>query len=133
MNKKFMKLLSVLLIVVTLVSVSVSVFAADNTKITDIKFDNVADNMKGSITQENQNKITGVGSSIVGILQTIGIVLSIIILIVLGLKYMMGSAEEKAEYKKTMIPYVVGAILIFAASALAGVIVNFAQGIASNG
>ena len=35
---------------------------------------------------------------------------------------MMGSAEEKAEYKKTFIPYIVGAALIFAASI-------FAQGI----
>ena len=40
---------------------------------------------------------------------------------------MMGSAEEKAEYKKTMIPYLVGAILIFAASNLASMIYGFAS------
>ena len=33
----------------------------------------------------------------IGVLQTVGIVLSVVILVVLGLKYMMGSAEEKAE------------------------------------
>lgn len=123
MNKKVMKVLSALMIAIMLVSVSVNVFAA-------VEFDDVAKQIDGKISTENQAKITDVGSNIVGILQTVGIVLSIIILIVLGIKYMMGSAEEKAEYKKTMIPYVVGAILIFAASALAGVIVNFAQGIA---
>ena len=48
---------------------------------------------------------------------------------VLGIKYMMGSAEEKAEYKKTMIPYVVGAILIFAATTIANAVFNFASGI----
>ena len=42
---------------------------------------------------------------------------------------MMGSAEEKAEYKKTMIPYVVGAILIFAAATIANAVFNFASGI----
>ena len=40
---------------------------------------------------------------------------------------MMGSAEEKAEYKKTLLPYVIGAVLIFAASTIAGVVFNFAS------
>ena len=48
---------------------------------------------------------------------------------VLGIKYMMGSAEEKAEYKKTFIPYIVGALLLFAASALVGVLYNWADSI----
>lgn len=121
MNKKIMKVLSILVVAVMLVSVSATVFAAD--------FDSVKDAMNTKAQSTDNTKITDVGGSIMGILQTIGIVLSIIILIVLGIKYMMGSAEEKAEYKKTMIPYVVGAILIFAASSLAGVIVNFAQNI----
>ena len=41
---------------------------------------------------------------------------------------MMGSAEEKAEYKKTMVPYLIGAIVLFAASALAGGIYNMIDG-----
>lgn len=84
--------------------------------------------------QPNQNvngttEMTEIGGQIIGILQTIGVILSIIILIVLGIKYMMGSAEEKAEYKKTMIPYIVGAVFIFAASALANMVYNFVIGI----
>lgn len=120
MNKKVMKTLSVLLITIMLISVSVSVFAAD--------FDSVANTMKDK-SNTNTEKISNAGGQIMGVLQTVGIVISIIILIVLGIKYMMGSAEEKAEYKKTMIPYLVGAVLIFGASAIAGVVVNFAQGI----
>ena len=46
---------------------------------------------------------------------------------------MMGSAEEKAEYKKTMIPYVVGAILLFAATTIANAVYNFANGLGGNG
>ena len=41
---------------------------------------------------------------------------------IIGIKYIMGSVEEKAEYKQTMWPYVVGAILIFAGSAFTQVI-----------
>ena len=51
--------------------------------------------------------------------------MSVIVLIILGLKYMMGSVEEKAAYKKTLLPYVIGAALVFAASAIAGIIYSF--------
>ena len=44
---------------------------------------------------------------------------------------MMGSAEEKADYKKSMMPYVVGAGIIFAASAFAQVIYQFFIGIST--
>ena len=40
----------------------------------------------------------------------------------LGIKYMMGSASEKAEYKKTMIPYVVGVVLLFSAAIIVQII-----------
>ena len=39
----------------------------------------------------------------------------------------MGSAEEKAEYKKVMIPYLIGAVLIFAAPYIADAIYNFSK------
>jgi len=115
MNKKLIQIFTILMIVIALCSISVSVFALTPSSIngdTDLKTDS----------------ISTIGNNIVKILQTVGVVLSVIILIVLGIKYMMGSAEEKAEYKKSMMPYVIGAALIFAASALAQVIYNFFSG-----
>ena len=73
------------------------------------------------------NEFNDVGSKIIGALKGIGTIVAVAILIVIGIKYMMGSAEEKAEYKKTMIPYFIGAILVFAAPQVAGVIYNFAN------
>lgn len=117
MNKKMVKILSTVVMVVMLISIALNVFAIEPGNIT------------GSTSVNGTNEITNVGNSIVGILQVVGIVLSVVVLIVLGIKYMMGSAEEKAEYKKTMMPYIVGAALIFAASALAQVIYQFFTGI----
>ena len=71
--------------------------------------------------------IQDLGGRILGILQTVGVVLSVIILVVLGIKYMMGSAEEKAEYKKTMIPYLVGAVLIFLAPTIANTVYSLVK------
>ena len=71
--------------------------------------------------------IEGLGQDIIGIIQVIGSMASVGILIILGIKYMMGSTEEKAEYKKTLIPYVIGAVFIFAASNIAGYIFDWAS------
>ena len=68
-------------------------------------------------TQTNAaTKVNKLGGNILGVIQTVGTVAAIVTLIILGIKYMMGSAEEKAEYKKTLVPYVIGAILVLLAS-----------------
>ena len=82
-------------------------------------------------TVQGTDKITTLGNQIITILTIVGTVASVIVLIVLGLKYMMGSAEEKAEYKKTMMPYVIGAALVFAASAIAGILYNFLSNVSA--
>ena len=78
-------------------------------------------------TQVSNSDLRGLGNSIVTILTTIGSVVSVIVLIILGIKYMTGSVEEKAEYKKTMIPYLVGALLIFGASAIAKAVIAISE------
>ena len=71
--------------------------------------------------------LESVGANIVDIVTTIGIIVAVVVLLVLGIKYMMGSASEKAEYKKTMIPYLIGAILIFGASAIAKAVIQMSK------
>ena len=75
-------------------------------------------------TYKELNKI---GGKITGFIQVLGSVLSIAALVIFGIKYMFGSAAEKADYKKTMIPYIVGCIMVFACSALPKVIYNIAS------
>ena len=75
------------------------------------------------------NSVVNIGNQIIGIITTVGVVVAVVVLLVLGIKYMMGSASEKAEYKKTMIPYLVGAILIFGASAITKVVVSLGSNI----
>ena len=75
--------------------------------------------------------IKGFGANVVDIITTIGIIVAVVVLLVLGIKYMMGSAAEKAEYKKTMIPYLIGAVLIFGAAAIARAVIAMSETIAS--
>ena len=66
-------------------------------------------------------------NNIISGVATVGSVLSIIILMVMGIKYMMGSLEERAEYKKTLVPYMIGAIFVFGASNIANLIFTVAK------
>ena len=67
-------------------------------------------------------KIESVGSRVLTTISNVGIVLSVVMLAIIGLKYMIGSAEERAEYKKTLFPYIIGAFLIFGASTVAKIV-----------
>lgn len=56
-----------------------------------------------------------IGNVALGAIQVIGTFITVGTLMILGIKYMLGSLEERAGYKKTMLPYVIGVILLFGA------------------
>ena len=121
--KKSIKVISTLLLAIMLVtSIAGTVLAVDpNTVLNGL-------NGNGKV---QTNDLTKVGNNIVTIIQVVGIVIAVIVLLVIGIKYMMGSASEKAEYKKTMIPYIVGAVLIFAGTSLVRVIYSLSTSVST--
>lgn len=62
------------------------------------------------------------GNKIIGIVQAIGSIVSVLALIIIGIKYMLGSTEEKAEYKSSMLPYLIGVFFLFFASNIVSII-----------
>lgn len=83
-----------------------------------------------SVTQDTAtgaSKLQDIGNAIIGAIRAIGTIVSVAIFAVLGIKYMTGSVEERAEYKKTMVPYLIGALLLFGITSLLGLIVNVVQ------
>lgn len=121
--KKSIKVISTLLLTIMLVaSIAGTVLAVDpNTVLNGL-------NGNGNV---QTNDLTKVGNNIVTIIQVVGIVIAVIVLLVIGIKYMIGSASEKAEYKKTMIPYIVGAVLIFAGTSLVRVIYSLSTSVST--
>ena len=122
--KKSMKIVSTLLLAAMLCIIGTQVLAVD-----EGGFINPG-NLTG--TKPSGTDIQGVGNTIIGIIQAVGSIIAVIVLLILGIKYMMGSAEEKAEYKKTMLPYVVGAVILLLASTIVGAIFNTVGGLFGN-
>jgi len=117
--KKLVKILPILLTVLMVLTAVAPVFATVGDLV-------ITPNAPG----DSKSKIQGISNSILGIIRIVGSVVAVGVLMVLGIKYMMGSAEEKAEYKKTMIPYLIGALILFAAVQIAGAVVGIANSVA---
>lgn len=124
--KKLSKIFAILLIVAMAMTMLTTIVNADESKKVN------SSEVIGTVTgggSANTDQLQDVGASIVDIITTVGIIVAVVVLLILGIKYMMGSAAEKAEYKKTMIPYLVGAVLIFGASAIAKAVVAMSESI----
>lgn len=119
MNKKTMKLISVLLVAIMCVFCISSICMAE---VDPAQID-------GKDTSIDTDKIQGIGNQIATVIRNVGIVAAVLIIMYLGVKYMLGSAEEKAEYKKVFMPYLIGAALLFGASAIAQAVISFSSGI----
>lgn len=71
-------------------------------------------------------KIKRTLNMVLTVVRNIGAGLAALILMVLGCKYMLASAGERAEIKKHAVTYVIGAIVLFASSAILEIIKKFA-------
>ena len=114
--RKAYKILSALMLTLMLVCICTNVFA--------FSINNVASN---KVLNGVDDKMTSIGSTILTIVTNAAMIIAVVVIAVLGVKYMMGSTEEKAEYKKTMIPYLVGAILVFGASAIGKAVIEMGK------
>ena len=63
----------------------------------------------------------------------VGVGVAVIMLIVLAMKYMVAAPGDKADIKKHAIVYVVGAVVLFAATSILEIIAKFAGNFSTNG
>lgn len=68
---------------------------------------------------------------ILGILNIVGFIISVVTIMLIGFKYMLGSVEEKASYKKVMLPWIIGAFLVFTVTTLPNVLYNIGTSISN--
>ena len=79
-------------------------------------------NPKDSSEQVGSDKLQKKAELILGVINVVGVSIAVIVLMVIGIKYMIGSVEERAEYKKTMTAYIIGAMLLFGVTTIANII-----------
>ena len=110
---KIAKIITVLILIFILIG-SVQVFAT-----AEDPFDK-PETWKPTIVDDPE--ITQKAGKVLGIISGIGVIVAVVVLVGIGIKFMLGSVEEKAEYKKTLIPYIIGAFLLIAATTVPKII-----------
>lgn len=99
--KKVLKISTVLIIIITLILISTNAFAL---------FDDL-DKYKPN-DPKNPSEFTDEVSIILGAVRNIGIITAVISLMIIGVKYIIGSVEEKSKYKETLLPWIIGCIML---------------------
>lgn len=76
------------------------------------------------VDEINSEDLQTASGIIYNILLIIGIVAAVIVGLIIAMKFMIGSVEQKAEIKQTLIPYIVGCFIIFGAFGIWKVVLN---------
>lgn len=76
------------------------------------------DEYKTGLEYNDAKDIFNKGAKIINFLRNIAATVSVITLTILGIRYMMGSIEEKAEYKQTMVPVAVACVMVASLSGI---------------
>lgn len=117
---KTIKIISALLIAVLLIGAMSQVSLATYTEII------------GEVDEKGQGKAEGMGDltgrvgNIVKALRNIGAIVAVLVITILGIKYMIGSTEERSKYKESFIPLIVGIVVLVAAASIASALFSVA-------
>ena len=111
MNKTI-KILAILAIAILVVSfMTTNIFAASD----------VLDKLTNDVEAANvdTSKISTTAGKVIKAIRNFAIIASVVILVILGIKYMIGSVEQKAEYQKNFVPLIIGIVLVVGATSIA--------------
>ncbi len=122
--KKSMKAIALILIAILAIACLSQVVLASEKKVDGLnlnQFDGKGDAGKAS------DAVTNIIGSIINIVQIVGTGVAIIMLVVLAIKYISAAPGDKADIKKHAVVYIVGAVVLFAATGILQIVKNFAS------
>lgn len=110
MNKnmiiKIIALLCALLCIVSMINVSSAVTGDD------------IQNFKGSSGAEGSEAVKKIVGMVLDVVRLVGAAVAVVMLMTVAAKYMIASSGDRADIKKYALNYVIGAIILFAASSI---------------
>ena len=79
---------------------------------------------KNGSAQIDKGSLKNASSSIYNILLICGVIIAVLIGSIMGIKFMIGSVEEKAEIKAALVPFAIGCIVVFGAFGIWKIVVT---------
>lgn len=81
--------------------------------------------MSNNELNDDTGKLSQIANSVIGLIQVAGTGISMVMVTILGIKYILASPSDKADVKKQIIPLVVGAVILFASVNLVSIVASF--------
>ena len=112
-KKNFKKVVVLLLVLIQLAIISSTVFGS-TTKVDTIS------SLDGNIDTSSKaaRTIIGVSKTLLELLQLIGIAVGLIMLVIIGIRFILKSDKEKPDFRGVAMNYIFGAICIFGATTI---------------
>lgn len=117
------------LIVISIVFIIVSVFPV---KVFSTSWVDDADNFLESADKNvivDKSQLEEASNEIYNTLTSVGMIIAVIVGIILGITYMMTGAVDKAKVKESIMPYLLGCIIIFGAFGIWKLVINVMNGV----
>jgi hypothetical protein len=120
----------VILSVITIMMLITFVFAFTNNVQGDYNYISTIKTIDSKETVQgdtSKNSVQNVVGAVLKVTRVIATGVALIMLTVLAIKYMASAPNDRATIKQHAVVYIVGAIVLFASSAILGIIQNFAE------
>lgn len=97
--KSFIKVILILIIVMSITNISLATSKIEAENFTPTYNTNIM-------------PVKNLGQTILGYIRNIAVISSVVLIAVFGLKFMIGSTEQRAEYKKSFMPLIIGIFIV---------------------
>ena len=122
------KILKISLILVLMFSIFMGMFEVSSNADYASQMSNLIDKEYSDSTGTTTT-VNNITATIITSIRIIGVAVAIVMLLTVAMKYMTAAPGDKADIKKSAIQYVVGAIVLFGAVGILGIINKFSSAI----
>ena len=135
-NKKNILKILILLFIFNIIMMSTNVYGMSDIIFGGKKFLRIGEeglqnelNDPNGIQSIDESQLQKASGEVYNVFLVLGIAAAVIEGMVMGIKFITGSIDEKADVKNSLIPYVAGCVVVFGAFAIWKFVLNIIQGI----
>ena len=123
----------IFIIVINLIFFNINKVQADGISDVMTGGDNfISTGKSGDAVSINKSELKNTSDLVYNVLLVIGMCIAVIISGILGINFMIGSVEEKAQIKDALVPFIIGCIVVFGAFGFWKIAVDFLSDIDSD-
>lgn len=124
---KKIKIITILSLIFLIITITTNSYALTTIISDSDQFLGKGSSVEQTLGAEGNEQLKNTSNDLFKLLTAIGIVVMFIVGTIIGIQFMIASAEDKAKVKEALVPYIVGCIIIFGAFTIWSIVVKTGQ------